>query len=182
MSAYCGKCGGIYRDENIAHYTLKEATWQVPTGRSTICLKCWEGLNAQQRSELLERCSVTPTFTSEPVVAPDKDGGTAGPGPCLATLPQSVAQVQAERGAVYGDLRISQDAQGLILTALLESYYQMKLPVPVPGRVVALFMAGMKECRAAVPHLTGEVHDDNYLDALSYIDIALKLAKEEVEG
>lgn len=77
-------------------------------------------------------------------------------------------QIRQDREAVYGSHHINMDAAGLILTGLLEHHYQIKLPHPVPGHVVSLYMACAKAARATGPGYT----EDNYNDMRIYAQMA----------
>lgn len=78
-------------------------------------------------------------------------------------------QIMLERGLKYGDKRLNHESIGLMYTGLLESHYQMKLPHPIPGRVVALMTALIKLNREAY-----RPNQDNVDDAKNYLTISQK--------
>lgn len=81
----------------------------------------------------------------------------------------SVKRVRKARHQYYGDAKKNHDTVGLMFTGLLERHYEISLPHPVPGHVVALMMAAVKLNRAATPL---KFNPDNYLDGCAYVEIA----------
>lgn len=78
-----------------------------------------------------------------------------------------LAQIEAERGTIYGDPELSHENIGLCWTALLQQHYGIRLDHPVPAFLVALMMAQMKAQRSA-----RQFKDDNYDDLQIYADFA----------
>lgn len=78
-------------------------------------------------------------------------------------------RIMRDRGLKYGDKQLNHESIGLMYTGLLESHYQMKLPHPIPGRVVALMTALIKLNREAY-----RPNQDNVDDAKNYLTISQK--------
>lgn len=81
----------------------------------------------------------------------------------------------AERGKVYGPNPFNQETVAQAWKATLESHFQVRLPGPIPGYIVALMMVQLKVLRAACPF---QYHQDNYDDLHGYGKIAEKCAKD----
>lgn len=74
-----------------------------------------------------------------------------------------------KREQYYGNAKRNHDTIGLMFTGLLENHYGFKLPHPVPGHIVALFLVCVKANRAAAPL---KFNPDNYEDGMAYFEIA----------
>lgn len=81
------------------------------------------------------------------------------------------------RGSVYGDPRKSHEDIAHVWHALLESWYQIKLP-PLPPHVVAAMMAGMKLCRLTKPF---GYDSDSAADARVYVQFAHEFRQADVD-
>lgn len=85
----------------------------------------------------------------------------------IAAEAKRLQQIMIDRGQKYGDKRINHEGIGKMYTGLLESHYQMRLPHPVPGFLVALMTACIKLNREAFCE-----NQDNIDDAKNYLDIS----------
>lgn len=93
-------------------------------------------------------------------IAPNSSGKVAN---------ESLEEIKAERASTYGPYKRNMATAGKQVTALLEQHYQMELPHPIPGYVMAHIMVAIKINRAVVPLKESK---DNYDDAHNYLDIA----------
>lgn len=73
------------------------------------------------------------------------------------------------RGKVYGNFKQGNDRIGAVWAAILN------LSAPIPGEVVSLLMAAMKIVRA----VQGNFHEDNYIDAQVYLEMAKRQGFDE---
>lgn len=87
---------------------------------------------------------------------------------------QSVSDVLVERGKKYGDMTVGHRTLGLIWTGMIENHFQIQLPHPISGELVALMNVAMKLNRESFAY-----QEDNYLDARGYLAIAEACQKVE---
>lgn len=80
--------------------------------------------------------------------------------------------LEAERGRVYGDPKLSHINIGLSWTALLQQHYGIQLSHPIPPELVALMMVTFKAQRSS-----RVFHQDNYDDMAVYADFAKRFQK-----
>lgn len=79
-------------------------------------------------------------------------------------------QILHSRNEMYGDGVDGHTNLGLMWTGLLQNYYGMQLPRPIPSHLVLLMMAQNKANRAALPVQVPRV--DDYADLRNYTRIA----------
>ena len=92
---------------------------------------------------------------------------------------ESLNEIVAERAPKYGPVKTSHQTVGLIWSALIENHYKCKLQHPIPGYMVALMMAALKINRASVKD---GFQEDNYLDAMNYLQFAMDMQGEKDES
>ena len=78
-----------------------------------------------------------------------------------------VAETIQQRSAVYGEPHHSHVNIGLAWTALIQQYYGITLPAPLPAHLVELMMVAFKAQRSA-----RVFHADNYVDLRAYAAFA----------
>jgi hypothetical protein len=66
---------------------------------------------------------------------------------------------------------------GLIWTGILQEFFHTELPVVIPTHIVAVMMAAVKLSRIA----GGVYKDDNYIDAIVYLEISQKGYPDEAK-
>ena len=94
--------------------------------------------------------------------------------PVLGDASPTIAEVQAERGAVYGPPEVNMAAIAKCWSGLLMNYYKRTdLPDLTPAMVALMESAGTKACRLA----STPTHPDSQLDYLSYGEIHHGLAR-----
>lgn len=81
--------------------------------------------------------------------------------------PDIVQQTITERGKIYGEPHLSHENIGLEWTGLLQQFYGMRLPGPIPAHVVELMMSAFKIHRSVRVY-----HPDNYIDLRAYAGFA----------
>ncbi len=86
--------------------------------------------------------------------------------------PTDLKALEAERGKVYGDPKLSHTNIGLSWTGLLQQHYGIALDHPIPPELVALMMTTFKCQRSARVY-----HADNYDDGRVYLDFAQRFQK-----
>lgn len=86
------------------------------------------------------------------------------------TEQEKLAQLQAERGKVYGDPELSHENIGLAWTGAIQQHYGIRLEHPLPAWLVELMMGQFKIQRAC-----RVFHQDNFDDLAVYTG---KFAKE----
>lgn len=79
----------------------------------------------------------------------------------------------------YGTFIQAHANLGLLWTALIQNYFRIKLPTPIPSHLVLLMMVASKLNRA-VAEQGVLLNDDNYTDSEIYLEMA-KNAKKEFE-
>lgn len=84
-----------------------------------------------------------------------------------------------QRGSIYGPNPFNQETVAKAWTAILEAWFQMKLPGEIPPHLVANMMMVLKILRASTPF---QFHQDNFDDIRGYCKIAEKCAKETDNG
>lgn len=85
------------------------------------------------------------------------------------SLSTKAAAIRKQRGKQYGmapDFNMAQ--QGKIWAGLLSIHLQKDIP-PLPPHIVSLMMVACKCARASSP---AKYLEDNYIDALNYLDFA----------
>lgn len=85
-------------------------------------------------------------------------------------------QIRRNRSRQYGDSTAGHRNLGLAWTGLLQNYYGIELPRPIPARIVLLMMAASKANRAAVPRAGQE---DDYQDGRIYLELAEEAQRKE---
>jgi hypothetical protein len=78
-----------------------------------------------------------------------------------------VKETIEERGKVYGEPHHSHANIGLAWAGLIQQYYGIKLPGPMPSHLVELMMVAFKVHRSA-----RVFHADNYIDLRAYAAFA----------
>lgn len=81
-------------------------------------------------------------------------------------------RLEAERGKVYGDPKLSHTNIGLSWTALIQQHYGVTLDHPIPPELVALMMTTFKCQRSA-----RVFKQDNYDDVHVYASFAERFQK-----
>ena len=74
------------------------------------------------------------------------------------------------RQARYGTFIEAHENLGLEWTGIIQNYFRIKLPRPIPSHVVLLMMVASKVNRAAAEELLPD--QDNYIDAKIYAVMA----------
>lgn len=90
-----------------------------------------------------------------------------------------VDKIREERSKTYGGCKPNHDNLGLVFTGILQQHYQIEMPHPLPGHVVALMMAALKATRASNPF---GFNADNYLDGKAYFAIAEEIDDRNTES
>lgn len=90
-------------------------------------------------------------------------------------MDEKLKEVQKRAEEEYGDATFGHTNLGLEWTGILQNHYQIRFDHPIPPHIVLLMMAASKINRAAVP-FRGQGEDD-YIDGISYIDLA-KIAEK----
>jgi len=78
-----------------------------------------------------------------------------------------VADTINERGKIYGEPHLSHSNIGLAWSGLIQQYYGIKLPGPMPSHLVELMMVAFKINRSV-----RVFHPDNYVDLRAYAGFA----------
>ena len=80
-------------------------------------------------------------------------------------------RIQKKRAREYGGDGVANlQNTGLIWTGILQCYFNVELPKPIPSHIVSIMLAGNKLSRIA----QGIYKKDNYMDAITYLHIAEK--------
>lgn len=87
---------------------------------------------------------------------------------------QSVKDVVAERGKVYGDPKQGHTNIGLAWTGIVQQHFGITLDHPIPPEIVALMMCAFKVQRACRVFKA-----DNYLDLRAYLGFAEEFQRPE---
>jgi len=93
-------------------------------------------------------------------------------------LNEEERKIFEQRQKRYGNFVDAHENLGLIWTGLIQNYFQIKLPEPIPSHLVLLMMAASKLNRAVAEK--DLIDSDNYDDAKIYAEMAKK-AKETHE-
>jgi hypothetical protein len=88
---------------------------------------------------------------------------------------EKLAALEAERGKVYSDPKLSHTNIGLSWTGLIQQHYGITLDHPLPPELVALMMVTFKCQRSARVY-----HADNYDDLHVYGNFAERFQKPTV--
>jgi len=75
--------------------------------------------------------------------------------------------ILTEKAEIYGEPEIAMENIGKIWVAILSQHWRLRGLGDIPGEIVALMLAGMKQARLA---RTPE-HEDSMVDAHGYLDI-----------
>jgi hypothetical protein len=91
---------------------------------------------------------------------------------------RSPKAVRRERGRLYGDHVRGHGNLGLMWTGLLQNHYGIVLPHPIPAHLAEAMMVCNKLNRIAV----SPQHEDNYTDAVAYVQMAEEAYERESDG
>lgn len=73
----------------------------------------------------------------------------------------ALAAIREERQSLYGDPEPNHENIGLVITALIQSHYDIRLPYPVPSFLAELIFAhALKGVRQARPTFVQDSYDD----------------------
>lgn len=86
------------------------------------------------------------------------------------------AEIRRQRAEVYGDPKICHQAIGEAWRGILRQSWQSDDVPSIDEHTVALMMAVLKCIRAA----TKSGHEDSYVDAISYVEIAREFCPHKV--
>lgn len=84
-------------------------------------------------------------------------------------LSEKEQKIFEERSKQFLDATFGNEQTGLAWTGIIQNYFRLSLPEPIPSHVVLLMLAAHKICRAALPT---PIHHDSYDDAKVYVELA----------
>ncbi len=86
--------------------------------------------------------------------------------------------IQQEHLELYGKPKTMFRATGLAVTAIIEAYYGIQLPHPIPPHIMAQVDVVKKCIRACSSQ---RYHEDDYVDEQNYVRLAQQLDNRVIE-